>query len=281
MSERSPTVEAPRTGGTGSSARMAGVRRPGFAAALRSEWVKLASLRSTWLTLAVTALLAVGFGALASALGSTHRGHGRLVVWDPTALSLSGFSFAQLSVAVLGALVVTGEYSTRSVTTSVIAHPHRARLFAAKTAVYAAVAAVTGEVLSFAAFFVGQALIAGHAPTAALSEAGVGRAVAGGGLYLAVVAVLAVAFGFLTRSTFASVSSLVALVFVLPSVAVALPSSWRNPILKFWPTQAGSQVMAVARQPHTLAPWAGFAALVGFVVVVCAAALWRFCRRDV
>jgi ABC-2 type transport system ATP-binding protein len=139
---------------------------------------------------------------------------------------------------------------------------------------------ITGEVTSFAAFFVGQALISGHAPHAALGDPGVARAVVGAGLYLTALAVLSVAAGTLLRHPAAAIASMMAVVLVLPLIAQALPNSWRNPVTEFWPTQAGSQLTSVYHSAHTLQPWPGFGVMCLFVAIVYAIAWTLLDRRD-
>ena len=137
-----------------------------------------------------------------------------------------------------------------------------------------------GEVTSFVSFFVGQALISGHAPHAALGDPGVARAVVGGGLYLAALAVLSVAAGALLRHPAAAIACMMAVVLVLPAIAQALPDSWRNPVTEFWPTQAGNQVTSVYHSAHTLQPWPGFGVMCLFVAIVYAIAWTLLDRRD-
>ena len=162
--------------------------------------------------------------------------------WDPASVSTSGLAIAQLAIAVLGVLYISSEYSTGMIRTSLTAVPKRGRVLAAKSLVYAAVTFIVGEVISFVAFFLGQALINGHAPRAALGDPGVARAVVGAGLYLTALAILAVAVGTLLRHSAAAITCMVAVLFVLPGIAQALPDSWRHPVTEFWPTQAGSQL---------------------------------------
>jgi hypothetical protein len=83
------------------------------------------------------------------------------------------------------------------------------------------------------AFFVGQALISGHAPHAALGDPGVARAVVGAGLVLTALAVLSVAAGTLLRHPAAAIAAMIAVLFVLPGIAQALPDLWRNPVTEF------------------------------------------------
>src|SRR6202161_2915922 len=180
----------------------AAFRAATFGDALRSEWTTLRSLRSTFWALSVTVVLGVGLGAAISAAaahGYAKSSASGKLSWDPTALSLDGIGIATLAIAVLGVLFISSEYSSGMIRTSLIAVPRRGRLLAAKSLVFAGVTFVVGEVTSFAAFFVGQALISGHAPHAALGDPGVARAVVGGGLYLAALAVLSVAAGGLVR----------------------------------------------------------------------------------
>ena len=254
-----------------------------FGDVLRSEWVKLRSVRSTFWALTVTVVLGVGLGAVISAAAA--HGYARFSVsqkqsWDPTGVSQAGFVIAQLAIAVLGVLCISSEYSSGMIRTSLIAVPKRGRILAAKALVFAVVAFVVGEFTSFAAFFAGQALISGHAPHAALADPGIARALVGAGLYVTALAVLSVATGSLLRRPAAAIASLVAVLLVLPLIAQALPDSWRNPVSEFWPTQAGSQITNVYHSAHTLQPWPGLGVMCLFVAIVYAIAWMLLDRRD-
>ena len=261
----------------------AAFRAATFGDVLRSEWTKLRSLRSTFWALTVTVVLGIGLGAAISA-ASAH-GYARSTVsgklsWDPTAVSLAGMGIATLAIAVLGVLCISSEYSSGMIRASLIAVPKRGRVLAAKSLVFAAVTFVVGEATSFTAFFVGQALISGHAPHAALGDPGVARAVVGAGLALTALAVLSVAVGTLLRHPAAAIAAMIAVLFVLPGIAQALPDSWRNPVTEFWPTQAGGQLTTVHQAAHTLQPWPGFGVMCLFVAIVYAIAWTLLDRRD-
>jgi ABC-type transport system involved in multi-copper enzyme maturation permease subunit len=261
----------------------AAFRASTFADVLRSEWTKLRSVRSTFWALTVTVVLGIGLGAVISA--ATAHSYAKFSVsqklsWDPTGVSGAGMAIAQLAIAVLGVLCISSEYSSGMIRTSLIAVPKRGRVLAAKSLVFAGVTFVVGEVTTFVAFFVGQALISGHAPHAALGDPGVARAVVGAGLYLTALAVLSVAAGALLRHPAAAIAAMVAVLFVLPAIAQALPDSWRNPVTEFWPTQAGSQLTSVYHSAHTLQPWPGFGVMCLFVAIVYAIAWTLLDRRD-
>ncbi|HEX2133385.1 MAG TPA: ABC transporter permease [Actinophytocola sp.] len=235
----------------------------------RSEWTKFRSLRSTWLTAAVTVLLGVGISALASA-GQAREYTGE--DWDPTAVSLTSLLVSQLAIGVLGVLVITAEYATGTIQPSMIAAPRRGRFLAAKAAVLAFAAVLLGQLIGFASFFAGQAMIAGvGVPHATLGQPDVLRAVVGSGLYLAVIGLLGLGLGTVLRSTAGAIGALVSITLLVRAVAQALPEAWATWMDRYWPTAAGARITAVLSEPGALGPWAGFAILCGFVAVVCAA----------
>jgi ABC-2 type transport system permease protein len=161
----------PMTDATIASARpdhRAAVRAATFGDVLRSEWTNLGSVRSTLWALTVTVVPGIALGAAISAVAA--HGYAKSSVsgklsWDPTADSLDGMAIASLAITVLGVLCISSEYSSGMIRASTIAVPPRGRVLAAKSLVFAAVTFVVGEVTSFAALFVGQAVISGYAPT--------------------------------------------------------------------------------------------------------------------
>jgi ABC-2 type transport system permease protein len=252
--------------------------------ALRSEWTKLRTLRSTAWTVAATVVLAVGFAALLSLAGA--RKYAGLAPagrpsFDPAAVSLSWHVLAQLAVAVLGVLAVTGEYATGMIAGSLTAVPRRGRLLIAKAVVPTALALVVGEICGFAGFFVGQAVLADRGvPHVGLGDPGVLRAVIGAGLYLAVIALLGVAVGTLVRATAGAVALMVAGTLLVPVFTPALPDSWARVVGTVWPTMAGERIMTVRPDPHLLGPWTGFGLFCAAVAGVLACAYAAFEARD-
>lgn len=253
--------------------------RVAFTRTLHAEWVKLRSLRSTWY--AVACLFAVGLGITALSMNSTGAERRTAEVWDPTRLSLTTYVVAQLIIGVLGILVVTSEYATGLVRTSVAATPRRHRLLAAKVVVATALAAVAGQVLVVAAFLLGQALLAGHGvPHAALGDPGVLAALAGGGLYLSAIALLAIGLGTIVRATAGALATLVGIVFLVPAIAGVFPS-WMRGLFDYWPSRGAAAVLATVPDPAYPHPWLNLAGMCLGVVAVLAAAFVLFHRRDV
>ncbi|MDI5975090.1 ABC transporter permease [Amycolatopsis magusensis] len=247
---------------------------------LRSEWTKFRSLRSTWLTAAVTVLLGVGIAAMASA--GKAKAYAGEADWDPTAISLTSIIVAQLAIGVLGVLVITAEYSTGTIQPSVVAVPVRGRLLAAKAVVFSGVALLLGQAIGFASFLAGQALIAdAGAPYATLGQPEVLRAVVGSGLYLAAIGLLGLGLGALMRSTAGAIGVLVSATLLIRLVAQSFPASWSDWMDRYWPTAAGEKIVNVLPVPEALPPLTGFALLCGFVAAVGAIGYTVLRTRDV
>lgn len=238
---------------------------------VRAEWRKFRTVRSTYWSLLALTVLGIGLSALISAIASHHysqAGPTDKAQWDPTAISTAGFALAQLALGVLGVLIMSSEFSTGSIQTTLAAVPRRTPILAAKAIVFGVVALVVGEVLAFIAFFIGQSIIKGNAPYVTLADHDVLRAVIGSGLYAAVLGILALSIATIVRNTAFGIVILVLLLYVLPGIAAALPGDIEHTVEKFWPTQAGGQITNVYRAAHTLSPWAGFAWFAIFTAVV-------------
>jgi ABC-2 type transport system permease protein len=252
-----------------------------FAGALRSEFTKIRSVRSTYWTLLAMFVVVVGFGALAS-FGASHGPHGPY--FDPTRQSLAGLYIGQLIIGVLGVLVISSEYSTGMIRTTLTTNPHRGVMIAAKGVVFAVVALVTSLVTSFAAFFVGQAIMSSDHISTTIGAPNVLRAVIGGALFLTACGVLAFGLGLLLRHTAAGIAAMVALLFVVTILVNFLPQTWQNHVDKWIPALAGGQLWMTAPQPPGSTPmfsaWPSFAVLCGYAVLAVAAGAILFRRRD-
>jgi ABC-2 type transport system permease protein len=268
-------------GGSARQARPAPQGRVGFGGALRSEFTKIRSVRSTYWTLLAMVVVTVGFGALASWGAASHASQ-LDAGFDPTQQSLGGLYISQLIIAVLGTLAITSEYSTGMIRTALSAQPRRGTLFAAKTVVIAGVALLTGLVASFLSFFLGQALMSGKDINATLGQPHVLRAVIGGGLFLAACSLLAYGLGMIFRHTAGAITAAIGLLFVLTVVVSFLPQSWQEHIDKWTPARAGSEVWAVKQSPGplNLGAWQGFGVLCVYAAVALVVGLVLFLRRD-
>lgn len=272
-----PTLSAPLPPATG---------RAGFGGALRSEFTKIRSVRSTMWSL--LAMAGVSIGLMSLIVFARMHAWSQLPPPERAALAQHPLSMiifrpvmvCQLVVAVLGVLVVSAEYSTGMIRSTLQAQPRRLTVLLAKITVFAALMLVVGEVLSFAAFYVGRALIAAHV-TVNLRDAGVTRSVIGAGLYLGLVGLFALAFGALLRHTAGAITAVLGLILIVSNLTGLLPYSWGAHINAWMPTNAGQLIM----QPHQLpgdllSPWQGLIVFAGWTVLLLVVAGILFKKRD-
>jgi len=254
-----------------------------FAAAVRSEWIKLRTVRSTIWALVLTVILTVGLGALITAIEVSRWDHRTLTEikgFDPLLYSFAGLNPAQLSIGVLGVLVMTSEYATRTIKLTFAATPQRTLLLAAKVATFSAVVAGVGLVSCFPAFWVGQALLAPKHAGLSISHPGVLRAVIGGAVRLVLVGAIAVALGAAMRRTAGAVAVLFAVLLVIPGLVTLLPEPWNDDITRYLPSSAGAAMSAVDRFPSLLSPAAGLIVLCAYTAATLTLAAVVLTRRD-
>jgi ABC-type transport system involved in multi-copper enzyme maturation permease subunit len=257
--------------------------RAGFGDALRSEFTKIKSTRSTYWALLALVVVCVGIGALVCVGTAAHPQGVSPSNFDATQQSLAGLYVGQLIIAALGALTITSEYSTGMIRTSLTVQPRRGVVFAAKAVVFAVVTLVTGLITSFGAFFVGQSILSGHHLSATLGEPNVLRAVIGGALFLTACGMLAYGLGAILRHTAGAITAAIGLLFVLTVLVNFLPHSWQIHVDKWMPAIAGSQIWATkagSGGPDLFSAWPGFAVLAGYAAVAIIAGLVCFRTRD-
>jgi ABC-type transport system involved in multi-copper enzyme maturation permease subunit len=255
----------------------------GFGNVLRSEWTKMRSVRSTYWTLIAAVLSTVALGAVICArwaqIANT-KGSGELDGFDATLTSLNGIYLAQIAIGTLGVLVISSEYGTGMIRATFSAVPQRRALLAAKGIVFAAVVLLLGEVMSFAAFGIGQALLSGSHAGVSLGQPGVLQAVAGAGLYLAAVGLLGFGLGTTIRHTAGALSAFFGLLFGASAIVALLPTSWREAVLPYMPANAGSQIFTIVRSHGALGPWTGLGVFCLYVVAAVGAGFVLVTARD-
>ena len=195
-------------------------RQGGFGNLLLSEWTKLRSVRSTVWSLIVLAVLTLGLTGLITGITSAQWNHidpgSRItIINDPVSAILgASIEFGQLTIIVLGVMVITSEYTTGAIRSSLLAVPRRMSMLAAKAITFTVLVFVLSEVICFVAFFLGAAILHSHVPVT-LSGTNVARAVIGAGLYLTVLGLFSMAIGGLIRHTAGAIAGVMAFVIVL------------------------------------------------------------------
>lgn len=246
---------------------------------LRSEWIKLRTVRSTVIGLAGAALAMVTLGTLFSVFAGTgdEGGPGE---GDALVTSLGGMLLAQLVVGVLGVLFVSSEYGSGMIRATLAAVRSRTSVLWAKTAVLAATVFAVVAVTSVAAFLIGNAVYGGTGATYSLAEPDVLLAVLGGGVYAAGVGTLGVALGFLLRSAAGAIGVLVALLLIAPLLVELVPGSLGAWISKLLPGNAGQAIMHVETLEGQFSPLTGLAVFAAWLVAFLVTAAVVLRRRD-
>lgn len=249
---------------------------------VRSEVLKVLTLRSTAITVAITVVAALLVTGLVSN-SSLHHSPSYYIGFDPTQSSLIGLIVAGLTGGVFGALLITGEYSSGTIRASLAATPRRPVLLAAKVGVAAAAVLAFCELLSFASFFLGQAVLSGGgAPSASLGSPGALRAVMMTGAFIGLMALMSFGFGLIIRSSAGAIAAFAGVVFVLPLVMHGIS----EPALRYVPTYIlTNSVMSTVKQGtggivQPLAPAVGLWLMAAYAAAALVAGAVLFVRRD-
>jgi ABC-2 type transport system permease protein len=257
------------------------LRRPGLPGTLRSELTKILSVRSTYWTLSAQVVASIGWAVLFCAGTVSHPSGG---VANAAFASLMGqVALGELIIVVLGALVITSEYSTGMIRTSLAVMPRRGVLYAAKATVFAGVTFTISLVVSFVDFFVGQAILATKHLNTTLAQPNVLRAVLLSAAIVTVFGLLAYGTGAIIRHTPGAITSMLGVIFLIPLLAQALPTPWYHDIVRWLPGgQALSPIASSAPQasPYLFSAWGEFAVFCGYAAVLLALGTWSFIRRD-
>jgi ABC-2 type transport system permease protein len=251
--------------------------------AITAEWIKLRSVQSTYVALAVAVVTGIGLGLLDTwsvAHAWATMPADQRASFDPVGDSLSGFQLGELAFGVLGVLAASSEYATGTITATLTAIPQRGAALAAKAVAVGALTLLGGQLLVLAAFLACRPVLATHGLSVGLGDPGVLRALGCAGLYLFVVAMLGLGLGALLRHTAAAVAALFALVFLGYAVArvvetwTYLPDHWV--LANAADVLASTHVRADAPRLPTLAQ-AGLD-LAAYLVTALGLGTWRWSR---
>ena len=246
---------------------------------VKSEVAKILTLPSTYIMLGVTVVAGLLVTGLVTHDAVYHADPG----FDATQSALTGMVVAGLTGGVFGALLITAEYSSGTIRATLAATPGRPSLLAAKVAVTAAFTAVFCEILSFASFFLGQAVLSGRGvPTASLASSGVLQAVSLTGVCISLFALLAFGFGLICRNTAGAIAAFAGVVFVLPLVMHGIS----EPAVRYLPTNIlTNSIMSTVHEGRVgpfqpLAPAVGLGLMLLYAAVALGAGAVLFVRRD-
>lgn len=245
-----PTTAVPAPRGTRATRSLRVAGRQTFWRAIHAELLKLTTLRSTWVSSLLTLLITSGIGALMVVIGSDPDKAGA-TSWQ---YMMTGTTFGQIVVAVMGALIVTGEYSSGQIRSTLAAVPRRARAFWSKATVIAVWSFLLGAASILLAWAMSSPFVQGEPVSLATKEL-LGY-VWGSGLAYAGIALMSLGLGYLLRSTAGAITIVTTLLFVIniPLSIAASFWSWAGKAMEYTLSQVAT---AVVDPYSTQVTWSG------------------------
>lgn len=260
-----------------------------FLGELRSEWIKFTAVRSTPWILGVTVLLMVGIAAISAwsfsfLLGNPEETGGAAVLpqdFDMAAqAAVAGYVMAQIVVAVLGVMVISGEYSTGQIRSTLAAVPTRLPVLAAKGVVVSVASFVTGLVGVALGALVAIPLLSSHDVTIDLGRDGTLLTLLGTPLYLVAVALFALGVGTMLRHTAGGIAVAVLLFFVIPMIWPNLAPDFFQDTSPYLPSIAGARLLEGPNADAVLGPWQGYGVMLAWSALALLGGATLLRRRD-
>lgn len=274
MSTSAPTI-APTFVASGSGLSFAGL--------LRSEWIKLRTVRSTLWSYATVILISIGMAAL---MAASFGAGGSQIPADAQVAFVSqaatfGVFFGQLVVAVLGVLAISGEYTTGMIRSSATAAPRRLPMLAAKAVVLLVCTFVVGLVSTVASYLVASPILAGTGVSASITDPDLFLPLLGGALYLALVSVFALGNGAILRSSAGGIAAALGILLLLPIALLMIPADWAADPMPYLISTAGLGIFGLnAFGPPLAEVWQNVLVVLGWVAVSLGGAGVLLRRRD-
>ncbi|MDR6907532.1 ABC-2 type transport system permease protein [Agromyces sp. 3263] len=262
-----------------------------FGGVLRSEWIKLRSLRSTVWSYGLVVAISLGMALLMSLSMVNGMSGGADAASAPADqqasfvvdASVFGVYFGQLVAAVLGVLVISGEYSTGMIRSTLTAVPRRLPALAAKAVILGAATFVVGVIATFSAFAVSSAVFAGIDVSASLVDPAVFLPLLGGALYLSLVSLFALGVGTILRSSAGGIAAVLGILLLLPTVLQMIPADWAQDLVPYLISIAGMNSFTSTTAEATadgFGVWLNLAIVLGWVAAAGIGAATTLTKRD-
>lgn len=230
----------------------------GFVSSVRSEWLKLRSYTSTFVSLGIFVLLGAGFGALTG--WSTHHQWATMApaqraTFDPLVTSLSGIALGPIALGGVAVGFITNEFSSGYLQGTLLAVPNRTRLILSKIVVLAAPVALLALATSYAAVLAFNATLGLAHERVVFAHPGVTRSLVLAGLYMALAMIFAFALGLLLRKTALAVGLFIGIYLVIPIVVQLFPWHWLHAALPYMIGNLGASMISATTPVDGLNVW--------------------------
>ena len=254
--------------------------------ALHAEWTKIRTVAGPlWLLLGmIVTTVALSAGAT-SVVTCAANGCGG----DTTKLSLIGVYLGQALAAILAVQVISGEYSSGMIHTTLTAMPRRATAFAAKAVTLTGVVAAAATTAVLGSLLAGRLILPRHGFTAAhghpalsLTNGPTLRATTGSILYLTLIALLSLGIAAIVRDSATSIGIILGLLYLLPLLSQVIGNPhWQRLLQQIGPMSAGLAIQTTTDLHNLpLRPWAGLGVTAGWATAALVAGGLLLCTRD-
>ena len=268
-----------------------------FGGILRSELIKLTSLRSTIWCYIILIVITIG---LAPLIGFAFASQDMAAIGLDNTQTLtvqavtSSIGFSQLVVSVLGALVITGEYGTGMIRSTFTAVPKRLPALYGKAVVFGLATFVVGFIALAISLLVTIPVLATGDIEVDLTDGALWLSVVGAAGYLALIGLLSLAIGAIIRNSAGGIAAALGTILVLPTIisifVLITMADWIANLNNVLPSNAGARMYTYSTGESAIAdpfatgtalePWQGGLILVAWVVVLGALASVLIKRRD-
>lgn len=242
-----------------------------FGGLVRSEWIKLFSLRATWWLTTITVVLFAGVAAL-SALASgpwdssyinpetretlggdpsgtvpplllTAEVNQELVRWSAPLLL-----FAALVISVLGALSMAGEFGTGMIKSTFAAAPRRTGALLSKLLTVFLASLLVGAIGAAIGTAASAAILSSFGWPIDLADPYLWRALGGTAAYIGFAGAFGVLVGAIIRVQAGAIPTVIGILLVLPTILSLLSAllswDWLSNVAPFLPNSLGSSLSA-------------------------------------
>ncbi len=264
---------------TGTPTRRTDRRTGTLTGAVAAEWTKLWTVRSTcWTVLAAVLVMAATAGQLAIYASNDNTNDDPAD--DPGIVTLGSIvidsvELTQYAALALGLLLVTGEFTSGTIRSTLQCTPSRGRVLLAKALVTGAVTFALGLLLGAVGALVARPVLGRWGSAPAGGTLGDILSVA---TYLALVGVLALGLGAALRSAVLTVIVLLATLMIVPLSLQEPDIAVLNRIADAFPGVAGAHFMAGTGDPYP--PSVGLLLLAGWAAAALALGRVALRRRD-
>jgi ABC-2 type transport system permease protein len=267
-------------------ARAAAVRgRVTFPRLLKAEWLKLATLKSTWIVLGVFAAVGLLFTVALLKLGVVAGLGGPATAaaagaWAAESASTGAFSAAVFVLIAFAVLPASSEYRTGQIRATLTAATNRGAVLGAKTAVVVALSGVATAVMLAGGILLGWLLSPGADGRIALSATD-WRVLGGTVAYAVLLAAFCHGLAWLVRSTAGGLVAGYAIFFIIPPLLYLLANyPWGVALANYWPANIGISLSATTPVETWGGHWGGIAIMAAYTAAVLGAAALSLVRRD-